>query len=176
MPAISGSIESLIHENIVRAVGHVFQTMLENMPPVVELPQESNTAATAPLNGFVRGTPHIVGNVGFTGKANGLVYMNLSVPFAELCTRTLLGMTAAELNKVGDDVVNDTVGEFTNMIAGSFKNGFCDAGYSCILTTPSILRGTDLSILSVSSSVRRVHVFECAGHRIMADIHLKMGE
>jgi chemotaxis protein CheX len=176
MPATLGSIETLIRENIVRAVRHVFQTMLENMPPVVALPQVMQGTTSAPFNGVGHGSTHVVGNVGFTGKANGLVYIHLPVPFAQLCTCTLLGMTAAELDTAGEEVVNDAVGEFTNMIAGSFKNGFCDVGYPCTLTMPSILRGHDLSIQPVSSSIRRIHAFECAGHRIMADIHLKMGE
>ncbi|HEX2852276.1 MAG TPA: chemotaxis protein CheX [Opitutaceae bacterium] len=146
------------------------------MPPVVEVPQAAPGATAAPSNGNGHGTINVVGNVGFTGKANGLVYIHLPLPFAQLCTCTLLGMTAKELDTAGDEPVNDAVGEFTNMIAGNFKNGFCDVGYPCTLTMPSILRSTDLSIQSVSSSIRRRHAFECAGHRIIADIHLKMEE
>lgn len=174
MSTTLGSIETLIRENIVRAVGHVFQTMLESMPPVVELRHEFQGVTGAPFNAGGNTTIHVVGNVGFTGKANGLVYIHMPLPFAQLCTCTLLGMSITELNAAGDEPVNDAVGEFTNMIAGTFKNGFCDVGYPCTLTMPSILRGTDLSIQAVSSSIRRKHAFECAGHRIVADIHLKM--
>ena len=176
MPATLGNIETLIRENIVQAVRNVFHTMLENMPPIVELRHEVHDASRVPFHAAAHGTIHVVGNVGFTGKANGLVYIHLPLPFAQLCTCTLLGMTAPELDSAGDEVVNDAVGELTNMIAGSFKNGFCDVGHPCTLTTPSILRGSDLSVQSVSSSIRRMHSFECAGHRIIADIHLKMEE
>lgn len=175
MPATLGNLDTLIRENIVQAVRHVFQTMLENMPVTI-VETESPAATGAPFHGIAHVKPHIVGNVGFTGKTNGLVYIHFPLPLAELCTCTLLAMTPAELAAGGEETVNDAIGEFTNMIAGSFKNGFCDVGCPCTLTMPSILRGSDLSIQPVRSSMRRTHTFECAGHRIIVEVHLKMDE
>ena len=117
--------------------------------------------------------PQVVGTVGFVGDINGLIYLHLDLAFARICTSHLLGMTEKELEAAGDDVINDAIGELTNMTVGGFKNGLCDAGYPCKLTIPSILRGTNFSIEPVSSAVRHVYLFDCAEHRVVADILMK---
>jgi len=73
-------------------------------------------------------------------------------------------------------VINDAIGEMTNMTVGSFKNGLCDAGFPCKLTIPSILRGSNFCIEPISSAQRFIYGFESAGHRIVTDILLKTGE
>jgi chemotaxis protein CheX len=88
----------------------------------------------------------------------------------------MLGMTEAELDAAGDEVINDAIGELTNMTVGTFKNGLCDVGYPCKLTIPSILRGTNFSIEPISSAIRYVYYFEYEKHRLVADILLKNDE
>ena len=85
-------------------------------------------------------------------------------------------MTEAELDAAGDEVINDAIGELTNMTVGTFKNGLCDAGHPCKLTIPSILRGTNFSIEPISSAVRHIYYFDCAEHRVVADILMKHDE
>ena len=119
------------------------------------------------------GSAQVVGTVGFIGECNGLIYLHLDLAFARICTCHLLGMTEQELDEAGDEVINDAIGEMTNMTVGSFKNGLCDAGYPCKLTIPSILRGTNFSIEPISSAVRHVYFFDCAEHRVVADILMK---
>jgi chemotaxis protein CheX len=176
MPATQEVSERLIRENINRAIGDVFKTMLsrpielrategrdwqESWPPLPPPPQES--------------VPHIVGTVGFLGDINGLIYLYLDVAFANLCTSLLLG-TEGRPGGVAEDSVNDAIGELTNMIVGVFKNGLCDAGYSCKLTIPSILRGRNFFIEPISSAQRFVYCFESQGHRVVADILMKGDE
>jgi chemotaxis protein CheX len=129
-----------------------------------------------PASGPIDTGPHIVGAVGFTGSIDGLLYLYLDLPFARLCTGHMLGMTDAELEEAGDEVVNDAIGEITNMTVGSFKNGLCDAGFPCTLTIPSILRGSSFSIEPIRSVVRRTYSFGCSGHRVVADILIKIGD
>jgi chemotaxis protein CheX len=174
MPATHQITESLVCENVKRAVAHVFQTMLGKMPPVTFSPQQEDSSAAG--NHPPGGQPHVVGTVGFIGEVNGLMYIYLPLPFARLCTRNLLGMTERELDDSGDDTINDAIGELTNMTVGSFKSGLCDAGYSCMLTMPSILRGNNFCIEPISSAVRYIYYFDCAGHRIVTDILMKLGE
>ena len=83
-------------------------------------------------------------------------------------------MSEQEVAGLGDDAVNDAIGELTNMIVGSFKNGLCDAGYSCKLTIPSILRGRNFCIEPIGSAERNVYSFDCGGHRLVADILMKV--
>ncbi|MEO7414868.1 MAG: chemotaxis protein CheX [Opitutaceae bacterium] len=176
MPATQEITERLVSENIKRAMTHVFQTMLGKMPPVVFSPRQNVVATAASRHSAIDGQQHVVGTVGFIGQANGLIYIYLPLPFARLCTRNLLGLTDREIDEAGEDTVNDAIGELTNMTVGSFKSGLCDAGYSCMLTMPSILRGSNFCIEPISSAVRHVHFFECAGHRIVTDILMKLGE
>ena len=178
MPAIEQISETLIRNNITRAAGDVFRTMLgRELAPSPAVPD--NTALWPPVqpaSGPIDTGPHIVGAVGFTGSIDGLLYLYLDLPFARLCTGHMLGMTDAELEEAGDEVVNDAIGEITNMTVGSFKNGLCDAGFPCTLTIPSILRGSSFSIEPIRSVVRRTYSFSCSGHRVVADILIKIGD
>jgi chemotaxis protein CheX len=62
------------------------------------------------------------------------------------------------------------------MTVGVFKTALFDSGLSCRLTIPSILRGTNFSIEPISSADRFIFNFDCAGHRLVADILMKSGE
>lgn len=177
MPAAEQITDSLIRENISRAVGDVFRTMLGREPvltPVASKEVDEIGLAQSPLAGNPR--PHIVGTVGFIGDANGLIYLYLDLGFARHCTCQLLGMTETELNDAGDEVMNDAIGELTNMTVGSFKNGLCDAGYPCKLTIPSILHGSNFTIEPISSVTRHIYYFDSGGHRIVADVLMKQEE
>ena len=176
MPATEQITEVLIRENIARAVGDVFKTMLGRDPSLT--PISNNLDQVWPVQSPLAENhrPHVVGTVGFIGEANGLIYLYLDLPFARLCTCHLLGMTEDELTEAGDEVLNDAIGELTNMTVGSFKNGLCDAGYTCKLTIPSIMHGSNFTIEPISSVTRHIYHFDCAGHRIVADLLLKQDE
>jgi chemotaxis protein CheX len=171
MPSTVDITESLIRDFINRAVTDVFRTMLGRVPTFSAAVATAENIAQAAADNHNR--PQIVGTVGFIGDVNGLVYLHLDLAFAKMCTRHLLGMTDAELEAAGDEVINDAVGELTNMTVGGFKNGLCDAGYPCMLTIPSIVRGTNFSIEPIGSAVRHVYHFDCAEHRVIADILIK---
>ncbi len=173
MPATAEITETLIRDYINRAVTDVFKTMLGREPTFsTQAPRLEGEPLPAPEGN----RPQVVGTVGFIGDVNGLIYLHLDLAFAKLCTCHLLGMTDAELEEAGDEVINDAIGELTNMTVGGFKNGLCDAGYPCKLTIPSILRGSNFSIEPISSAVRHIYYFDCAEHRVVADILMKADE
>ena len=173
MPAIADINETLVRTHINRAVSDVFKTMLGREPSF-----SAQTERTAERDVFASGLPgaQIVGTVGFVGDLNGLIYLHLDLAFARVCTCHLLGMTEAELDEAGDDVINDAIGEITNMTVGSFKNGLCDCGYPCKLTIPSIVRGSNFIIEPISSATRHIYYFDCAEHRVVADILIQKDE
>jgi chemotaxis protein CheX len=173
MPVVAEITEALIREYINRAVTDVFKTMIGREPTFVCQP-ETIGGRTLLISEPHR--PQVVGTVGFIGECNGLIYLHLDLAFAKVCTCHLLGMSEAELELAGDEVINDAIGELTNMTVGSFKNGLCDAGHPCKLTIPSILRGTNFSIEPISSAVRHIYYFDCAQHRVVADILMKSGD
>jgi chemotaxis protein CheX len=118
----------------------------------------------------------VVGTVGFIGEINGLLYLYLPEKFARVVTSHMLGMSEPEVVAEGDEVVNDAIGELTNMTVGVFKNGLSDSGLSCRLTIPSILRGSNFTIEPISSATRWIFYFDCTGHKLVADILMKSGE
>jgi chemotaxis protein CheX len=62
------------------------------------------------------------------------------------------------------------------MIVGVFKNGLCDLGFSCKLTIPSILRGSNFCVAPTGGSRRFTYSFEISGRRVVADILIKADE
>jgi len=173
MPAAAEITEALVRDYINRAVTDVFKTMVGRQPTFCT--QEDHAPGKSLLLSEPQ-RPQVVGTVGFIGECNGLIYLHLDLAFAKVCTCQLLGVTAVELEEMGDECINDAIGELTNMTVGSFKNGLCDAGHPCKLTIPSILRGTNFSIEPISSAVRHIYYFDCAEHRVIADILMKSGD
>jgi chemotaxis protein CheX len=179
MPAATQEIpEILIRENITRAVCDVFKTMLHRPAELKECcvaggPEEC-PASLRDEN--LAANPQVVGTVGFLGEVTGLIYLYFEGDFAKHCTSHLLGMSAAEVDEAGDEVINDAIGEVTNMTVGSFKNGLSDRGFPCKLTIPSILRGRNFCIEPISDSQRFIYAFDSQGERLVADILLKCGE
>src|SRR5690606_600616 len=111
--------DHLIQDCIVRAVQSVFKTMMGQ--EAVFVAQVEAEPTTIPLT-----ASQIIGSVGFIGGANGLIYLCLSEEFAKIASSRILGMTAAEVEMHGSEVVHDAIGEITNMTVGGFKNTLCD--------------------------------------------------
>jgi chemotaxis protein CheX len=111
-------------------------------------------------------SPLIVSNVGFGGEVFGFVYVYMKNETAQLLAQRMLdgiepGMSEYEL-------VNDAVGEFTNITIGGFKNQLTYQGFPCDLTIPSILRGKGISVETVSGCTRSVFHFKTRGQSILA--------
>jgi chemotaxis protein CheX len=96
----------------------------------------------------IRGEPQIASAVGFTGQVTGVVYFYTTAEFAGRITHSLLGMGRAEVPT--EEMVNDAMGEIANMVVGHFKSRLMDRNLSCVMTIPSIVRGTQFGIEAVS--------------------------
>jgi chemotaxis protein CheX len=165
MPATEEISDSLIRDNILHALTDVFGTMLH---APIELCETTQT--WPPSQKSAAGEPWVVGTVGFVGDINGLIYLYFDPVLATSCTGHMLGMAAPDVAAAGDEVVNDAIGELTNMVVGGFKNRLCDVGLPCKLTVPSILRGHDFRIEAAAHTKRHVVMAECSGRRMIADI------
>jgi chemotaxis protein CheX len=150
------SIEAFTQE----AVKEVFQSMvsLEMTPePASPLAEESEGK--------------IAGSVGFIGQINGVIYLYAGMSFAKTITGGMLGLSEAEVD--GGDMVNDAIGELTNMVVGQVKSRLCDQGNSCVLTIPSIVRGQQLSVEASASVTRKIIGFRSGPHHMLAELLLK---
>ncbi|WP_404424032.1 chemotaxis protein CheX [Nibricoccus sp. IMCC34717] len=176
MPTIDQISETVFRETISRAVQDVFKTMLGRTATLANS-TEVATADGSPWEHPVQiEGQHVVGTVGFIGDISGLIYLYLEDGFANVVASHMLGMTLEEIDEAGHEVVNDAVGELTNMTVGTFKNQLADKGFPCKLTIPSILRGSNFSIEPVSSATRRIYRFQVGDHHIVTDLLMKSGD
>jgi chemotaxis protein CheX len=176
MPTIDQITEPVFRETINRAVQDVFKTMLGKTATLVTAAQTMHADGSAWEHPVQINGQQVVGTVGFIGDISGLIYLYLEASFANDVASHMLGMTLAELEEAGDEVVNDAVGELTNMTVGTFKNQLADKGFPCKLTIPSILRGSNFSIEPISSATRRIYRFNVGEHHLVADLLMKTGE
>jgi chemotaxis protein CheX len=166
MPALSTIPDTLVQDSIIRAVKSVCSKMLKRDATFVERGLEGTQ------NSF-KDRPHVFGSVGFLGKVDGIVYLCIPDDFALDAACRVLGISPNEMAMCEDGTLKDVVGEITNMTVGGFKNALCDVGFPCKLTLPTIVRGDHLSISCMKGAERHIFHFDCAGHRLVADIQLK---
>lgn len=168
--------ESVFRDAITRAVHDVFKTMFGLPSVLLKDPENAEPDITDEEHRVLINGQLVVGTVGFIGDISGLIYLYMGADFANQLSGHLLGMSLQELDEAGDEVVNDAVGEITNMTVGTFKNQLCDHGFSCKLTIPSILRGSNFSIEPITSATRRIYRFKIADHVLVADLLMKQGD
>ena len=151
--------EELTHQSVV----DVFQSMVS-----MDLESESPEPFAADPDG------QIIGSVGFTGEASGVICIYAGVNFAKSVTSRMLGIGIHEVDE--DEMVNDAIGELSNMVAGSVKSRLCDRGWPCVLTIPSIVRGQRLSVERSADIIRKVIGFKVSDNEtqhVMAELLLK---
>jgi chemotaxis protein CheX len=113
----------------------------------------------------------VTGSVGMAGNTvTGSVYLHLTSVFAGQAAAAMLGLGAEEL---GNDEVNDVIGEVTNMLAGGLKSWLCDAGAACALTTPAVIRGSSFEIKPKPGGETALLAFTCGETQGFVEVHLK---
>lgn len=159
--------DALIQEAITNAVQNVSRILIR---------QEAKFGERLSVEGIEAAPPHfqVMGNVGFVGDINGIVYLCMNDAFAIHTVGSILGMSAAEVEFNGHEVVKDAIGEVTNMMVGGFKNALCDVGFPCKLTLPTIVRGNHLKVSAIKGTARHIFRFDCGGGSLFADIQVKM--
>jgi chemotaxis protein CheX len=176
MPTIDQISEAVFRETINRAVQDVFKTMLSKTATLNTSSDVANADGSPWEHPVQINGQQVVGTVGFIGDISGLIYLYLEATFANEIAGHMLGMTTEELTEAGDEVVNDAVGELTNMTVGTFKNQLADKGFPCRLTIPSILRGSNFSIEPISSATRRIYRFNVGQRSLVVDLLMKTGD
>lgn len=149
-----------LDELITAALTDLFSTMLRL--DVVRTPLESK-----PLNG----EPHVAGVVGFTGRLTGVIYVHTTASFARRLTATLLQMPESEVTE--EEMISDAMGEIANMLVGQVKSRLCDRGMPCVLTVPSVVRGSNFSVEAVSSSKGCLMSFKADTQRLLVQCLLQ---
>ncbi len=121
-----------MHVPLLCSVRKTFQTMLG-----VELKRPF--CADMPIEG-----EHVLCEIAFTGKATGSAAMRLSPATAQQIAARVLSMPPEELQDAA--MIDDVIGELSNMVVGNFKSNLCDAGLACKLSPPAISRTEDFGL------------------------------
>jgi chemotaxis protein CheX len=124
-------------------------------------------SAPAPIG---NAEPQVAGSVGLIGAVTGVIFVYSTVSFARRITRRMLGHESAV---TGEEMVNDAFGEMTNMIVGHIKSRLADRGAECVLTIPSIVRGSHFTVEPTSATRRRISTFRCDGNSLVVEVLLK---
>ena len=139
------------------ALAKTFQTMLS-----IKL-ESIDVAAAPPIE-----PEHLLGTIGFSGKAEGRVCLRLSVESATLIAARLLGLEPSDLTVPNE--VNDTIGELLNIVTGNFRSNLSDAGLDCRLETPHVTRTSQLSVPKVPGGGLERMAFRAQGLLLFVDV------
>lgn len=121
---------------------------------------------------FFDGEEHLAGSVGLTGTINGIVYFYTNASFARRITCAMFRMTDAEIT--GNEMVNDVIGELSNMIVGHVKSKL-EMGISrCNMTIPSVVRGRDFRAMPTTGALRKTVHCRCAGGKVLVEAFVKV--
>jgi CheY-specific phosphatase CheX len=149
-----------VREFLIGSVAEVFSTMLNTTAqPASDSPLRDSSAVL------------VVGSVGFIGDVSGMVYVSFTETFARNLASRMLGMPEAELD--GNEMVNDVIGELTNMIVGAVKSHLCDTGVSCVLTIPTIVRGRNIQAEQTHASESRLLAIACENQSLLIELLMK---
>jgi chemotaxis protein CheX len=111
---------------------------------------------------------HVLGVVGFSGKAAGVVYLRLEPSVAQRLAAAVIGVPPEELTQASE--VDDVIGELVNIVAGNIKSNLCDAGIVCTLTVPQVSRTADFKIKNLPGGVSERLGFAAADIRAFVDV------
>lgn len=113
----------------------------------------------------------LVGAVHYAGEVVGTMSLHVSQEFATLITTAMLGVEEGEIE--GEEEVKDVLGELANIISGNLKSDFQDLDLACVISTPSITRGSDFKIEPSKMGDLHKWIFRYKKHELLVEITLK---
>jgi len=166
--------DSEVEEMVVSGLGDVFKTMLQSTVALESCKRiEPGGDSSSPLSQL--DDTLVVGNVGFVGTISGMVYIATPEKLAKEIAKRMLGMDEADID--GEhEMINDVIGEITNMSVGAYKNQMADKGYPCRLTIPSIIRGKYFVVESADAAFRQIYSFTFKDLPFTFELIMKPGD
>ena len=149
---------------VEKAIGN---SIIETFETMLSMPLSKVGKVTDPgLN-----ERRLVGSVNYAGEVVGIMGLHVSETFARLITASMLGIEEDQIE--GLDEIKDVLGEIANIVSGNLKSDFLDADLSCVISTPSITRGSDFRIEPSRIGPIHQYVFRHKTHEILIEISLK---
>ena len=155
------SIENFdIRSHVVDSIVETFDTMVSI---AIEI-SDSEPPDTAGVN-------RMVAAVNFAGQVVGLINIQVT---AELARRMMATMLEIEPEEVEDDgEIKDMLAEIANIVGGNLKSALNDAGYTCVISPPSLTFGDDFSIKSLNMERFERLVFNCRQEFVIVEVGIK---
>jgi CheY-specific phosphatase CheX len=149
-----------LRDFIDKSISHLFSTMLK----MRLTPQDPEKEVK--FDG-----EKIVGTVNLVGMIAGVLHVYVSVKHARLMTGSLLGVRSDQIRNLSN--LDDAVGELANMLGGNLKSKLCDLGLACVLSIPSVTRGTDFQIQLPEGMVNERFVYTWQQQVICLEVSLR---
>ncbi len=111
---------------------HVLKTLLEVEPVKGKLDVRPNIFTSQQCNVIM----------GVTGRVEGQVIYGMNLITADRIASHMLGQQI----RTFDHLAASAIAELGNMITGNASGFLAEAGYECVITPPSIIRGTNVKI------------------------------
>jgi CheY-specific phosphatase CheX len=105
------------------------------------------------------------------GKITGAVSIHMSSDFARIMTADMVGIEPDEGQ--GEEDISDVIGEFSNMVGGDLKSRFCDSGFPCVLSIPSITIGSNFRIQVRDWALHEKFLFRHQDHAVLVEVCVK---
>jgi flagellar motor switch protein FliN len=112
----------------------------------------------------------LVSCVHFAGEVVGTLSMHVSKDFARLIATTMLGIDDDALD---EEEIKDVLGELANIVCGNLRSDFQDNDLACVISTPSITRGSDFKIEQSKMGDLHKWIFRHKKQEIIIEVTLK---
>ncbi|MBW2431945.1 MAG: chemotaxis protein CheX, partial [Deltaproteobacteria bacterium] len=145
----------------------VIDSMVETFDTLVSMEIELSDSKPPDMARIDR----MVAAVCFAGNVNGFISIQAASKLARLITANRHGI---EPQKVEDDgTVKEILAEISNIIGGSLKSALNEAGYACVISTPSLTYGADFSVKPLGMDRFERYVFRYQEDWILLEVGLK---
>lgn len=112
-----------------------------------------------------------VSSVHYAGEVVGTLSLHISREFADIVASTMMGLEEGE--NCGEEELKDVLGELANIISGNLKSDFLDADLACVISTPSITRGSIFTIEATNVGEFHQWIYRHDKHELLVEISLK---
>ena len=146
---------------------HVVDSIVETFDTMVSMELKVSNSEPPDTTGVSR----MVAAVNFAGHVIGLINIQVT---SELSRQMMANMQEIEPEEVENEAeIKDMLAEITNIVGGNLKSALNDAGYTCVISTPSLTYGADFSIKSLSMERFERFVFSYQQESIIVEVGIK---
>ncbi len=146
--------------NLIEATREVFAKMISI--PLDAGPTFEDEAATHRCE--------IAGMVSLAGRSMGVMSIHCTPRLGLIIASNLLGSPVTE---VGEEL-EDAVGEVTNMVAGNFKTRMSQEGEMFDLSVPTVIRGKDFSVRTMTGAATLVLGFRWEDEKLLVRLNMRL--